>query len=195
MGNVVLNTLITLDGVYQGPGQPDEDPRGGFEHGGWQRPYADEVLGRLVGESMATSAGLLLGRRTYENFAAFWPHQGEDIPIAAAMNGIAKFVASRTLREPLEWANSTLLKGDAAQAVSELRLQQERDLLVIGSGDLAQTLIRHGLVDRYVLLIHPLVLGQGRRLFELGSPSLSLRLVETRTSTTGVVIATYVPAT
>jgi dihydrofolate reductase len=194
MGKVILGTLVTLDGVMQAPGQPDEDPRGGFEHGGWQRQYADEVLGRIVGESMASSGGLLLGRRTYENFAAFWPFQPADNPVAAAMNGIQKFVASRTLREPLEWTNSTLLKSDAATAVAELKLQHDHDLQVVGSGDLAQTLMRHGLVDRYVVFIHPLVLGQGRRLFEGDGSTIPLRLVDTQASTTGVVIATYKPA-
>jgi dihydrofolate reductase len=194
MGKVILGTMLTLDGVMQAPGQPDEDLRGGFEHGGWQRQYADPVMGRAIGESMGTSAGLLLGRRTYESFAAFWPSQSSDNPIAAMMNGVQKFVASTTLREPLPWSNSTLLKGDVVEAVAELKRGQIKDLQVVGSGDLAQTLIRHRLVDRYVLFIHPLVVGSGRRLFEPGGSTVPLRLVDSSTTTTGVLIATYEPA-
>jgi dihydrofolate reductase len=186
---------LTLDGVMQAPGRPDEDPRGGFEQGGWAIPYNDPVMGRFMGERMAARAGaLLLGRRTYQNFEGFWPHQ-VDNPFTDVLNNTQKYVASRTLQEPLAWSNSTLLKGDAAQAVA--RLKQERpdqDLTVLGSGELLRTLMRNSLVDEYLLLIHPLVLGKGRRLFNEGDAAQALRLVDSVTTTTDVMIANYHPA-
>lgn len=191
MGRIVVNTHLTLDGVMQAPGQVDEDTRGGFEHGGWQRPYGDQVMGRIIGERMAGASGLLLGRRTYENFAAFWPTQTDENPFSAAMNGMRKFVASKTLKAPLAWANSTLLEGDLGDSVGALKRQVDGDLAVVGSGDLVRSLMRRGLVDEYVLLIHPLVLGQGLRLFDGHVPATTLALVETTTTTTGVIIATY----
>jgi dihydrofolate reductase len=181
---------VTLDGVMQAPGRPDEDRRGDFDLGGWAAPYADEVTGKLAADGMATTGGILLGRRTYEDFYGFWPKQ-PDNPFTDALNNTQKYVASRTLEEPLPWANSTLLRGDVAEAVAGLRERPGKDLVVLGSGELVRTLVEHGLVDRYVLLIHPLVLGSGRRLFPEGSPPASLRLVDSVTTTTGVVIATY----
>jgi dihydrofolate reductase len=190
---VIVFTSLTLDGVMQAPGRPDEDRRGGFDRGGWATPYADPVMGSMAGEGMATTGGLLLGRRTYEDFYAFWPNQTDDNPFTAVLNETQKYVASTTMEEPLSWSNSTLLKGDAAEAVAGLKEQPGKDLLVLGSGELVQSLMRRNLVDEYQLLIHPLVLGSGRRLFTDGRP-FALRLVDTKTTTTGVVIATYQPA-
>jgi dihydrofolate reductase len=194
MSRVIVFNNVTLDGVMQAPGRPDEDRRGGFEHGGWAAPRGDSVMGSAAGESMANVGGLLLGRRTYEDFYAFWPDQPEPNPFTAVLNNARKYVASTTLQEPLPWMNSTLLKGDAAEAVARLKEQSDKDFVVLGSGALIQSLMRRNLVDQYVLLIHPLVLGSGRRLFREGGASATLSLVETRTSTTGVVIATYQPA-
>jgi dihydrofolate reductase len=194
MSKVVVFTHLTLDGVMQAPGRPDEDLRGGFQHGGWEPQYADPVMGSVSGEGIANGGALLLGRRTYEDFAAFWPTQTEDNPFTAVLNNFQKYVASTTLEEPLSWSNSTLLRGDAAEAVTRLKTQPGKDLVVLGSGELVQMLMKHNLVDEYVLLIHPLVLGTGRRLFAEGSPTTTLRLVDTKTTTTGVVIATYEPA-
>ena len=191
MSRVVVSTHVTLDGVMQAPGQPDEDLRGGFQHGGWQRPYADQVMGDFIRQKMGESGGLLLGRRTYETFAAFWPRQSADNPFSGVMNNIPKYVTSRTLTEPLAWSNSTLLSGDAAQSVADLKKRSGPDLTVVGSGALIKTLMEHDLVDEYRLLIHPLVLGTGRRLFAEGTSMAQLSLVDTVTTTTGVVIATY----
>jgi dihydrofolate reductase len=189
---IVAFESVTLDGVMQAPGRPDEDRRGGFEHGGWAVPYADEVAGRMAAEGTASTGGILLGRRTYEDFYGFWPHQ-TDNPFTEVLNNTQKYVASTTLEEPLPWTNSTLLKGDAAEAVAGLKEQpgMEKDLVVLGSGELVRTLMKHDLVDEFVLLIHPLVLGSGRRLFTDGGSRAALRLVDTTTTTTGVVIATY----
>ncbi len=189
MSKVVVFTNLTLDGVMQAPGRPDEDRRGGFEHGGWATPYAAM---ESAGESMATTSALLLGRRTYEDFYTVWPNR-TDNPFTAVLNNIQKYVASTTLEEPLSWSNSTLLKGDAAEAVARLKQEPGKDLVVLGSGELVQSLMRRNLVDSYVLLIHPLVLGSGRRLFTDGGAFAALRLVATSTTTSGVVIATYQP--
>jgi dihydrofolate reductase len=176
----------------QAPGRSDEDRRGGFEHGGWAQPYNDSVMAAM-GEGMANTGALLLGRRTYEDFHGFWPKQ-KDNPFTEVLNNTQKYVASTTLKEPLPWSNSTLLKGDAADAVARLKEQPGKDLVILGSGELIQSLMRRNLVDEYVLLIHPLVLGSGRRLFPDGGSFATLRLVDTKTTTTGVVIATYQPA-
>jgi dihydrofolate reductase len=187
---VVVFMSMTLDGVIQAPARPDEDVRGGFEHGGWAVAYADEVMGKVAGDGMAKPGSLLLGRRTYEDFFTVWPNR-TDNPYTEVLNNRTKYVASRTLAEPLPWKNSTLLKGDAAEAVARLKKQSGGDLMVIGSGGLVQSLMRSNVIDEYILLIHPLVLGSGRRLFTEGGPSATLRLVDTKTTTTGVVIATY----
>ena len=190
MSKVVVLTNLTLDGVMQGPAGPDEDRRGGFEHGGWAAPYAAM---EATGNTFASAGALLFGRRTYENFYAFWPKQTNS-PYTEFLNTIPKYVASTTVKEPLPWSNSTLLKGDAAQAVSQLKQQPGKDLLIMGSGELIQSLMRANLIDDYVLLIHPLVLGSGRRLFPDGGAAATLRLVATSTTDKGVVIATYQPA-
>jgi dihydrofolate reductase len=175
----------------QSPAGADEDTRGGFEHGGWAAANADEVMGRVMGERMSGGGALLFGRRTYEKMAAFWPHQPADNPYAKAINEPDKYVASRTLQEPLAWDNATLLEGDAADAVAALKEQPSGSLSVLGSGDLLQSLMRRDLVDRWVLLIHPLVLGTGLRLFPDGGAPARMRLTDSVTTTTGVVIATY----
>ena len=191
MGKIVVFMNLTLDGVMQAPGRPDEDRRGGFEYGGWATPYADPGIGKAAGESMATTGALLFGRRTYEDFYSVWPNR-TDNPFTEVLNNTQKYVASTTLKEPLPWINSTLLKGDAAEAVVQLKKQPGKDIVILGSGELVRSLMRHNLIDEYMLLIHPLILGSGRRLFIDGAFA-ALRLVNTQTSTTGVVIATYQP--
>jgi dihydrofolate reductase len=194
MGRVVAFTSLTLDGVMQAPARPDEDTRGAFEHGGWATPYADAVMGSVSAESGSTAGALLFGRRTYEDFYAVWPKRTDDNPFTPVLNNTQKYVASTTLKEPLPWMNSTLLKGDATQDVLRLKSELKKDLVVLGSGALLQSLMPHNLVDEYILLIHPLVLGSGRRLFTDGGAFAELRLISARTTTTGVVIATYQPA-
>jgi dihydrofolate reductase len=190
MSRVTVINHVTLDGVMQAPGRPDEDQRGGFAHGGWALPNNDEVMGRVMGERMAVGGSLLLGRRTFENFAGYWPHQ-KDNPFTEVLNNTQKYVASTTLEEPLQWENSTLLQGDAAEAVASLKERSDQDLGILGSGELIQSLRRRDLIDEYLLMIHPLVLGSGRRLFPDGSTFGALQLVDSVTTTTGVVMATY----
>ncbi len=193
MRKLVVVENVTLDGVMQAPGGADEDVRGGFPHGGWARPYMDAVMGQEMGKGMGTTE-LLFGRRTYEQFYAYWPNAPEPNPFSEVLNNTQKYVASTTLREPLPWMNSTLLGGDAGEAVAELKQSQGADLVVLGSGELVQSLMRHRLVDEYQLLIHPLVLGSGRRLFPDGSALAELQLTNSVITTTGVIIATYRPA-
>jgi dihydrofolate reductase len=177
----------------QAPGRPDEDTRGGFEHGGWAVPYNDEIMGKVMAEGMADPGPLLLGRRTYEDFFSFWPHQTGN-PFTEVLDNTLKYVASTSLAEPLPWRNSELLAGDAADAVAALKRQPGKDMTVLGSGELIQSLRDRDLIDEYLLLIHPLVLGSGRRLFPDGGPAATLRLVDATPTTTGVIIATYQPA-
>jgi dihydrofolate reductase len=192
MRKLFVSEFLTVDGVMQAPGASDEDMEGGFQHGGWQGPYFDEAAGKAVDEAMAQTGGFVLGRKTYEIFAAYWPTAtGEDGEFAYVMNEMPKHVASTTLRPPLEWQNSTLLEGDLEQAVTALKEEDGKDLQVIGSGQLAQWLATHGLVDEYRLMIHPVVLGSGKRLFAEGGPRIPLRLVESTTSGTGVLILRY----
>jgi dihydrofolate reductase len=187
---VVVTNNVTLDGVMQAPARADEDRRGGFDRGGWAVGYDDPVMGRVMGERMARPGALLLGRRTYEDFASVWPNR-TDNPFTEVLDNSQKYVASTTLTEPLPWKNSTLLAGDAADAVAGLKQQPGPDLGILGSGELIQSLRRRDLIDEYVLLIFPLVLGSGRRLFPDGSPPAGLRLTDSVTTTTGVLIATY----
>lgn len=194
MSRLVAVDSLTLDGVMQAPGRPDEDVRGGFKHGGWALPYNDEVMNNAMGAGMANSGPMLFGRRTYEDFASVWPHMPADNPYAAVLNRAQKYVASTTLEEPLPWSNSTLLKGDVAQAVTELKRQSDKDIVILGSGVLVRSLMAHNLVDEFLLLIHPLILGPGRRLFDETSTFAALQLIDTKTTTTGVIIATYRPA-
>ena len=189
MSKVIVFVNLTLDGVMQAPAEPDEDTRGGFKHGGWAAPYAAMPS---AGEAMANCGALLFGRWTYEQFYSVWPKR-TDSPYSAYMDNIQKYVASTTLKEPLPWKNSTLLKGDATDAVARLRKEQGKDIVIMGSGQLIQSLMRHDLVDEYVLLIHPLVLGTGRRLFPDGGAPASLQLVSSKTNDKGVEILTYRP--
>jgi dihydrofolate reductase len=194
MREVVVTEFLSLDGVMQAPGDSDEDRSGGFKHGGWQMQYFDDVMGKEASEGMGSAGAMLLGRTTYEIFAAYWPNQPDDVPFAAFLNSIPKYVASRTLKEPMEWANTTLIKGDVAEEVRKLKEQPGKDIAVLGSGDLVQTLMEHGLVDEYALWIHPIVLGSGKRVFRDGGPNIPLRLVDSKTSGTGVLLLTYRPA-
>ena len=191
MRKLSVTVSLSLDGVMQAPGRPDEDVRGGFARGGWANPYNDEVLGRRMAEGMSKETELLFGRRTYQDFYGVWPNR-TDNPFTEVLDRTRKYVASRTLVGPLPWRNSTLLSGDAAESVTELKRRPGPDLVVLGSGNLVQTLRRAGLVDEYFLLIHPLILGTGSRLFPDGSPA-DLHLVESLTTTTGVIIASYQP--
>jgi dihydrofolate reductase len=192
MRKVVATISVSLDGVMQAPGRPDEDRRGGFEHGGWALPYFDPVMMEAMGKGMAREAALLFGRRTYEDFFKVWTGR-TDNPWSTVLDHSRKYVASRSLREPLPWRNSILLPGDGGEAVARLKDEDGPDLAVLGCGELMQTLIRRGLVDAYVLLVHPLVLGRGRRLFNDDAPHIKLRLAQSVVTTTGVVIATYEP--
>jgi dihydrofolate reductase len=190
MRKLVVGTFVTVDGVMQAPGGPDEDREGGFEHGGWSFHYWDDVMGQMIGEWTLQAGALLLGRKTYEIFAAHWPHVGGDDPVAAKLNSVPKYVASRTLDE-VTWNNSTLLADDVAEAVARLKEEEGGEIQVTGSGDLIQTLIEHDLVDEYRLWVFPLVLGEGKRLFARGTIPAALKLVDTKTSTTGVAIHIY----
>jgi dihydrofolate reductase len=191
MSRVVVSEFLTLDGVMQAPGGSDEDKEGGFPHGGWQMPYIDDDFGEAVTKGFEAAGALLLGRTTYEIFAGYWPNQPADDPFAARLNEMPKYVASTTLGEPLKWNNSRLLKGDVAEAVAKLKEEPGKDLMVIGSGLLAQTLMRHGLVDEYQLMIHPIVVGGGKRLFGDLGVKIPLKVVDSTTSSTGVLIVTY----
>lgn len=193
MGKLIVSEFLTLDGVMQAPGKPDEDTEGGFEHGGWQLEYFDEIFGQTVMEAFATTGALLLGRKTYDIFAGHWPNQPSDDPVAETMNGFDKFVVSKTLEEA-KWINSSVIKSDVVGEIRKLKQQPGKDIRVIGSGELVQTLIEHDLVDEYSLMIHPIVLGSGKRLFRAGSPLTSLVLIDSKTTTKGVVISTYRPA-
>jgi dihydrofolate reductase len=184
----VLNH-VTLDGVMQAPGRPDEDVRGGFAHGGWATAAQDEVMGRFLGRRMAAGSGaLLLGRQTYTDFANVWPQRPES-PYSAVLDNAQKYVVSTTLSEPLPWRNSTLLKG--VDDVAALKREPGPDLGVMGSGRLIRTLARESLIDEYILMIYPLVLGSGLRLFSEEQPEAALRLRDSVTTSTGVIIATY----
>ena len=191
MRKVVVVTQMTLDGVMQAPGGPEEDPSGGFEQGGWSVNYWDEVLEQAIGEGMARPFDLLLGRKTYEIFAAHWPYA--DGPAADRLNSAIKHVASRTL-ERLDWSNSTLIEGEVATAVAQLKAEDGPELQVHGSWELIQTLLAHDLIDEFRLWIFPVVVGPGKRLFGEGTVPAGLTLVDSKVTTTGVVIATYRPA-
>lgn len=190
MRKIVVVNHLTLDGVMQAPARPDEDRRGGFRHGGWSVPYGDAVMSAVLGEGLAAEGVLLFGRRTYQDFAAVWPNR-RDNPFSEVLDKEQKYVASRTLTEPLPWRNSTLLPGDAADAVADLKKQPGPDIAVLGSGGLIRSLMPRNLIDEYLLMIHPLVLGSGRRLFADGGERAAFRLVDIKPTTTGVIIATY----
>ncbi|HKG94980.1 MAG TPA: dihydrofolate reductase family protein [Gemmatimonadaceae bacterium] len=190
MRKVTVVDNLTLDGVMQAPGGPDEDPRSGFQHGGWAVPYNDSVKGSVMGKGMSRGGALLFGRRTYEHFYKVWPGR-TDNPFTEVLDNSTKYVASRTLKEPLPWKNSTLLPGDAADAVAKLKEESKEDLVILGSGELVRSLMRRSLVDELVLLIHPLVLGSGRRMFADDGTFARFRLAESVPTTTGVIITTY----
>ena len=192
---MVVNEWMSLDGVVQAPGTPDEDRRGGFEYGGWHVPYFDELAMGTVVENLNEAGAFLLGRTTYENFAGYWPNASEEEQVLAVpLNTKPKYVASTTLSEPLEWQNSTLLEGDVPEAVAALKKSESGDLHVIGSPVLVWTLIEHDLVDEYRFMIDPLVLGTGKRLFPDEGQRRPLRLVDSRTTTTGAILARYASA-
>ena len=190
MRNISVTMSTSLDGVVQAPGRPDEDTRDGFDRGGWAVPYNDEVMAEKMGSGMASGGAMLFGRRTYLDFAGYWPHQ-TDNPFTPFLNAVHKYVVSNTLTEPLPWQNSTLVSGDAASTVAELKAQDGPDLAVVGSASLVRSLFQAGLVDQFTLLIHPLVLGKGRTLFDQSGPSEDFELIDSVATSTGVLIATY----
>jgi len=196
VARIVVSEFLTLDGVMQAPGGKDEDPSGGFDKGGWQLGHAaaDDALGKFLFDAWATTDSLLLGRRTYDIFAAYWPNAAADDPVGRYMNDFRKYVASTTLSEPLSWVNSRLLGDDVPGAVAKLRAAPGKDIQVIGSGVLVQTLIQHDLVDEYRLMTYPIVLGKGRRLFRDGTADTRLRLLEVTPTGSGVLLARYAPS-
>jgi dihydrofolate reductase len=196
MRKVIVNEFMTLDGVVQAPGGADEDTSGGFEHGGWHMPYMDEVAQKEVLEGINEAGGFLLGRRTYEIFAAYWPNAPEEEQvIAEPLNTKPKYVASTTLSDPLEWQNSTVLEGDIAEAVPALKQEDDGgDLHVIGSSELVRELLANDLVDELRVMIDPLVVGGGKRVFNDDGALRPWRLVDSQVTTTGAILATYAPA-
>jgi dihydrofolate reductase len=191
---LTLHTFLTLDGVMQAPGGPDEDPDGHFEHGGWSFPYGDQDFGAAMTGWFAQADAFLLGRKTYEIFRGHWPRVTDaDDPIASKLNALPKYVASTTLGS-VDWHNSSLLRGDVAAEVAKLKERPGNELQVHGSGGLAQTLIDHDLIDEYRLLFFPVHLGSGKKLFRDGAKAAALRLTSSATTSSGVIIATYQPA-
>jgi len=192
MRKLVVLTFITIDGVMQAPGGPEEDPTGGFKHGGWVAGYFDGFLGKVMDGQMNKPFDLLLGRKTYEIFAAHWPYvKTDDDPVAAGINKAKKYVASKTLKK-LDWSNSELIKGDVAKEVKKLKEQDGPEIQVHGSGGLIQTLLKHDLVDELLLKIFPITLGRGKRLFAEGTIPVGFKLLESGTSPSGVIVAAYV---
>ena len=184
--------FVTLDGVMQGLGSPDEDRDGGFEYGGWGAPYGDEVLRDQAVKGQTTTTAYLLGRRTYEKMAAFWPHQPDENPMAAHLNATPKYVVTKTLRT-LDWAGSVVLEGDLSESVHQLKRSGDGTIAVLGSGALVQALIASGLIDEYRLFLHPLVLGRGKRLFRETAHPMTMQLTDCTPTTTGVLLLTYRP--
>jgi dihydrofolate reductase len=191
MRKLIVSTFLTLDGVMQAPGGPGEDEDAGFGYGGWSVHYWDDRMGEIMGEAMSGPFALVLGRKTYDIFAAHWPHA--DDPGAKPLNEATKYVASRS-RPTLEWNNSVLIEGDAAEGIAALKREDGPELQVHGSGNLIQTLLRHNLVDEFRLWVFPVLVGSGKRLFADGTVPAGLRLVDSKVSSTGVVIGTYEPA-
>jgi dihydrofolate reductase len=190
VGTLVVTEFVTLDGIAQAPGGPDEDPDGGFAHGGWQAPLLDQQAGAAMFEQASGMDALLLGRRTYEIFAGYWPHAPEEILFTSLLNGVPKYVASRTLTGPLEWQSSTLLTGDLADSVAAVKQRHDK-VHVIGSLDLLQSLLQVGLVDRLNLWLYPLVLGSGKQVFGSGTMPAALRLTESVTYPNGTLQLSY----
>jgi dihydrofolate reductase len=193
VGKLIVTEFMTLDGVAQAPGMPDEDREGGFEHGGWQAPVFDPSAGDVMVDDASGMDALLLGRKTYDIFAGYWPTAPEEIPFTGLLNRVPKYVASRTLAEPLEWAGASVLTGDLASSVAAVKDRHD-EVHVIGSLDLVQSLLREGLVDRLSLWQYPLVLGTGKRVFAEGAPPTALRLTDSVTYPNGSVHLTYEPA-
>ena len=192
MRKLAVIEFVTLDGVMQSLGSPDEDREGGFEYGGWSAPYGDEVLGRTAGEGLAATTAYLFGRKTYEKMAAHWPTEPATNPIAAHLNATPKYVVTRTLTA-LEWAGSHVLGGDVVTSVNDLKQLGDGTIVVLGSGVLVQTLIERDLIDEYQLFVHPLVLGTGKRLFRQTSQPIRLQLTSCTPTTTGVLLLSYQP--
>jgi dihydrofolate reductase len=192
MRKLIVQTFLTLDGVMQAPGGPGEDDDGGFAHGGWSVNYWDEQMGQVMGEATSRPFAMVLGRRTYDIMAAYWPNAPEEAG-GEVFNDATKYVASRS-RPTLEWSNSVLVEGDAADGLAALKQEDGPELQVHGSANLIQTLLAHNLVDQYRLWVFPLVLGSGKRLFADGTVPSGLRLVDSTVSTTGVMMCTYEPA-
>ncbi|MEW6059401.1 MAG: dihydrofolate reductase family protein [Actinomycetota bacterium] len=191
MRKLAVIEFLSLDGVYQAPGGPEEDTDGGFKHGGWQRPFFDDVMGEAVTKRMAQTDAHLFGRKTYEIMAAFWPTAPSDEPIAQHLNSVRKYVASRTLKNA-DWQNSTVIRK-VPEEVARLKEEPGRNIAVLGSGNLVQTLMAHDLVDEYSLMVFPIVLGSGKRLFPDGEQMRNLRLVDSKPTTTGALMLTYQP--
>jgi dihydrofolate reductase len=187
MRKIIVLSFITLDGIMQGPGAPTEDTSGNFVHGGWAVPYFDDFLGRIMGEQMSKSFDLLLGRKTFEIFASYWPHHPEE---GAEINRATKYVASNTLAKH-EWEKSVFIKGDVVEEIENLKEQNGPDLQVHGSSNLIQTLLKHDLVDEFWLKIFPVTLGMGKRLFDNGTVPAAYTLVDTKSSPAGVIVATF----
>ena len=192
MRKLIVSTFVTLDGVMQAPGGPEEDAEGGFAYGGWSVNYWDDQMGEVMGEAMSKPFDLLLGRKTYDIFAAFWPNASDDAG-GKPLNDATKYVASRS-QPTLAWGPSVLIEGDAAEGVAALKNGNGPALQVHGSGNLIQTLLRHNLVDEFRLWVFPVVIGSGKRLFADGTIPAGLKLIDSKISTTGVVIGTYEPA-
>jgi dihydrofolate reductase len=190
MRNVSATLSMSMDGVVQAPGRPDEDTRDGFDRGGWAVQYNDDVMAQRMGEGMASSGAMLFGRRTYEDFYGYWPQQ-TDNPFTPYLNQVTKYVVSNTLSDPLPWQNSILLSGDPAASVGALKTEPGPDLGIVGSAQLVRSLLAAKLIDRLLLLMHPLVLGQGRRLFDERGPGVDFELVDSLATSKGVIIATY----
>jgi dihydrofolate reductase len=190
MGKLIATEFVTLDGVGQAPGGPDEDRDGGFAHGGWQAPLADQVSGGVIFEQARSMDALLLGRRTYEIFAGYWPSAPQQIPFTGLLNGVPKYVASRTLAGPLAWQGSALVAGDLAESITALKGRHD-EVHVIGSLDLLQSLLRFGLVDRMNLWVYPLLLGSGKQVFADGTVPTALRLTESVTYPNGTLHLAY----
>ena len=193
MGKIVVINHLSLDGVMQSPARPDEDERENFKYGGWANIYSDTIIGQSLGERMGRKGGgLLLGRRTYEDFHSFWTKQKSN-PYTDQLNRGQKYVVSKTLKEPLPWMNTTLLKGNIVEAVGKLKNEIEGDLVVMGSGKLIPLLMEHQLVDEFLITINPILLGSGQRMFPEQGIFTPLQLVDWKMSSTGVFIATYRP--
>ena len=191
MGSITVTMWVTLDGVVQGLARADEDTRGGFTHGGWGSRYGDEVMGREMAKAMAKPGDMLLGRRTWQDFITVWARRSDGNPVTARMNATTKYVVSRTLEDVDAWQNSVLLRGDAVETVAGLKAASDRELGIVGSASLVRSLHAAALIDRYTLVICPLTLGSGARLFEHPAPLTEFELADSVTTTKGVIIAQY----